>query len=79
MDSLFNILSTKEFSEPEEAAKLKAYIKDKYGMSVGVQIRDKDIVLIVKSSSAASSLRLNGQTIKHELDINKKLSFRING
>lgn len=79
MDSLFNILSSKEFSEPEESARLKDYIKKHYNVTVGVQIRDKDIVLIVKSSSAASSLRLNGPVIKSELGLSKKLSFRING
>ena len=79
MDSLFNILNAKEFSEPEEAKKLKDYIKKHYGVSVGVQVRDKDIVLIVKSSTAASSLRLNGPVIKRELGLSKKLTFRING
>ncbi len=79
MDSLFNILSAKEFSEPDDAVRLKNYIEQKYGINVGVQIREKDIVLIVKSSSAANSLRLNGPTIKRALGLSKKLSFRING
>lgn len=79
MDSLFNILSKKEFIEPEETERLKKYIKQEYGITVGVQVRDKDIVLIVKSSAAASSLRINSPAIKRELNLDKKLSFRING
>lgn len=79
MDSLFNLLSQKEFNEPDEAKRLKSYISQHYGLSVGVQVRDKDIVLIVPSSAAAGSLRLSGPVIKRELGLSKRLTFRING
>ncbi len=79
MDSLFNILSQKNFDEPPEIERLKKYILDNYSISVGVQVRDKDILLIVNSSAMAASLRMNGPRIKRDLDLNKRLSFRING
>jgi hypothetical protein len=79
MDSLFNILNNKEFSEPDEVAPIKAYVKKYYGIKVGVQVRDKDILLIVPSSAAANTIRLSGPVIKKELGLSKRLSFRING
>lgn len=79
MDSLFNILSDKEFSEPKEVALIKDYVKKHFHISVGVQIRDKDILLIVPNSSAAGTLRLSGPVIKQDLNLSKRLSFRING
>jgi hypothetical protein len=79
MDSIFNILSLKDFDEPPEIKDLKKYILDNFNVSVGVQIRDKDIVIIVPNSSAAGSLRLSGPKIKRELDLDKRLTFRING
>lgn len=79
MDSIFNILSRKDFEEPSEVRALKKYVLDNYGVKVGVQIRDKDIVLVVPSSAAANSLRLNGPKIKKALELDKRLTFRING
>jgi hypothetical protein len=79
MDSLFNILMDKDFGEPAESLQIKKYIKKNYGIKVGVQVRQKDIVLIVANSAIAGSLRLGGPLIKHDLGITKKLTFRING
>ena len=77
MDSLSDILVRKDFDEPPEMAKLKQYIRTKYRQTVGVQVRDKDIVIIVSSSALANTLRLNGPDIKRHCQIDKRLTFRI--
>jgi hypothetical protein len=78
MDSLFNILASKDFDEPPEINRIKTYIKQQYNAAVGVQLRDRDIVIIVSSSALANTLRLNGPKISRQCELNKRLTFRIN-
>lgn len=77
MDHIFDILSQKDFDEPEEINAIKKFVHDEYGQKVGVMARDKDIVIMVNSSALASSLRLRGPEIKRRCQIDKKLVFRI--
>ncbi|HEY5442832.1 MAG TPA: hypothetical protein VIJ68_04800, partial [Candidatus Saccharimonadales bacterium] len=60
MDSLFNILGRKDFDEPPEMSSIKKYVQDKFQTAVGVQIRERDIVIIVPSAALANTLRLCG-------------------
>jgi hypothetical protein len=77
MDSIFDILKDKEFSEPAEVESLKDYIFKNFGLKVSIMVRQKDFVIIVPSSTAAASLRLNSQEINKSLKLTKPLSFRI--
>ncbi len=77
MDSLFNILSKKDFDEPSEMASIKKYVQDEFNVEVGVQIRDKDIIIKVPSAAMASSLRLRGPEIKRRCQLDKRLTFQI--
>lgn len=77
MDHIFDILSGKDFDEPAEIKSIKKFVKDEYGHDVSVMARDKDIVIMVKSSSLAGSLRIRGPEIKRRCQIDKKLVFRI--
>ena len=77
MDSLFDILGKKDFDEPAEMASIKKYVQDKFQTAVGVQIRDKDIVIIVPSAALANTLRLCGPDIKRRCQLDKRLTFRI--
>jgi hypothetical protein len=77
MDSLFNILGNRDFDEPPEIAMIKRYIKSQYNTEVGVQVRERDIVIVVPSSALANTLRLNGPTIKRYCGVDKRLTFRI--
>lgn len=58
-------------------ANIKKYVRDKYKVSVGVQMRDKDIIIIAPNAAMASTLRLSGPDIKKHCRIDKRLSFRI--
>ena len=77
MDSLNTLLSRKDFDEPSEIASIKKYVKTEFKTDVGVQVRDKDIVITVPSAALASTLRLRGPEIKRRCHLDKKLSFRI--
>lgn len=77
MDSLFDILGKKSFDEPPEMASIKKYVRDNYKQTVGVQVRERDIVIIVPNAALANTLRLRGPDIKRRCQINKRLTFRI--
>jgi hypothetical protein len=77
MDSLSNILGNRNFDEPPEMASIKKYVQDEFQATVGVLIRDKDIVIMVPSAALANTLRLRGPEIKRRCQLNKKLTFRI--
>ena len=77
MDSLSNILSGKDFDEPPEMANIKKYVQDKFQAKVGVQVRERDIVVIVPNSALANTLRLCGPDLKRRCQIDKRLTFRI--
>ncbi len=77
MDSLHSILSGKDFDEPPEMASIKKYVKDEFHIGVGVQIRARDIVILVPNASLANSLRLRGPDLKRRCQIDKRITFRI--
>jgi hypothetical protein len=77
MDSLGSILHQKDFDEPPEMASIKKYVQDEFQLAVGVQVRERDIVVIVSSAALANTLRLRGPEIKRRCQIDKRLTFRI--
>lgn len=77
MDSISSILGNKEFNEPPEIEKLKAYVSKTYGYTPTVRVNQKGLVVIVNSSSLASTLRLSLPAIKRDLDINVPINIRI--
>jgi hypothetical protein len=77
MDSLGSILSNKDFDEPPEIAGIKKYVQDEFQTAVGVQVRERDIVIVVPSAALANTLRLRGPEIKRRCQLDKRLTFRI--
>jgi hypothetical protein len=77
MDSLHTILSNKDFDEPPEMSAIKKYVQDEFKTDVGVQVRDRDIVVTVPSASLANTLRLRGPEIMRRCQLDKKITFRI--
>lgn len=77
MDSLNDILLHKDFDEPPEMAGIKKYVHDEFKAVVGVQVRDKDIVISVPGAALANTLRLRVPDIKRRCGITKRLTFRI--
>lgn len=79
MDSLFTILSGKDFEEPPEIASIKKYIQDEFQIDASVQVRDKDIVVTVPNAALAGTLRMRVPEITRRCQLDKKLTFRIGG
>lgn len=77
MDSLFSILSHKNFDEPPEAASIKKFVFDEYHTEVQVTVRDHAISIQVPSAALANTLRLRAPELKRRCQIDKKLIFRI--
>lgn len=77
MDSLHSILGNKDFDEPPEMASIKKYVQDEFRVVVGVQVRERDIIISVPSSALANTLRLRGPDLKRRCQIDKRLTFRI--
>lgn len=77
MDSLLSILRRKDFDEPPEISAIKKYVRDEFKTEVGVQVREKDIIISVPSAALAGTLRLRGPEMKRRCQLDKKLTFRI--
>jgi hypothetical protein len=77
MDSVFSILSGKDFDEPPEISSIKKYVLDEFQVAVGVQVRDKDIIVLVPNAALASTLRMRGPEMKRRCQLDKRLTFRI--
>jgi len=76
-DSLFSILSGKNFDEPPEVASIKKYVKETLKADVSVMIREKDIVVIASSAALANTLRLRGPDMKRRCQLEKRVIIRI--
>lgn len=77
MDALSDILHGKDFEEPPEMAAIKKYVKDEFKLDIGVQVRDRDIVVMVPNAALANTLRLRGPELKRRCQLTKRVTFRI--
>lgn len=78
MDSLADILAKRKNNEPPEIRMIKAYAMDHFKEVVGVLVRERDIVVTVRSSALAGALRMKA----HEMTLmlgqpDKRLVFRV--
>ncbi|MBI5357556.1 hypothetical protein HZB74_01780 [Candidatus Saccharibacteria bacterium] len=76
-DSLSDILSNKDFKQPDEITKIKNFVKTKFGEEPKVSITSNSIVVIVKGAAMAGALRPEIHKLQKELSTNKKLLIRI--
>ena len=77
-ESLFDILSRKDFSEPPEIAAIKQYITEHFHAAAEVVVRERDILIIIRSASLASVLRFHARKLQAAANTKKRLVFRIN-
>ena len=77
MDSLSSILGRKDFEEPPEGTAIKKYVQKEFKITVGVQVRERDIIISVPSAALANTLRLRGPEIQRLCQTGKRLTFRI--
>jgi hypothetical protein len=78
MDNLANLLAKRKHEEPADIGTIKTYIQELFNEQVGVLIRERDIVVTVRSSALAGALRMHAHTIVSKLeDPTKRLVFRV--
>ena len=76
-DSLSDILSRKDFSEPPEKLAIKQYIAEHFQVDAEVIARDFDIVITVSSAALAGVLRFHVRKLQTAAKTNKRLVIRI--
>lgn len=77
MDSINDLLADKNFNEPPEIGAIKKYIRDKYRSDASITMRERDIVVAVKSAALASRLRFDMQDMVAKTGATKKIVLRI--
>jgi len=77
MQSLQDILGTRDFSEPAEIEQIKTFVRKTFSADVGVSVAPYSITIFTPSASLAGSLRPLLYTLKKELETDKKLFIRI--
>ncbi|HEX7368488.1 MAG TPA: hypothetical protein VF261_02430 [Candidatus Saccharimonadales bacterium] len=76
-DSLADLLSNKNFDEPPEMQAIKHFVRDSFDEDCEVLLRERDIVVSVRSSSLAGALRLKLPELRKRAKITKKIILRI--
>ncbi len=78
MDNLADILAKRKNNEPPEIRLIKAYALEHFKEAVGVLVRERDIVVTVRSSAMAGALRMRAYEIGKLLQQpEKQLIFRV--
>lgn len=77
MQSLFDILGSKDYDVPPEVIEIKTYVKRHFNSDVTITIQTNVIVITAKSASLAGSLRPHLHKLTKQLKTEKKLIIRI--
>ena len=78
MDSLADLFAKRKKDEPADIGVIKAYVQEQFNERVGVTVRERDILITVRSSALAGALRMRSRDIAGRLeDPEKRLVFRI--
>ncbi len=78
MDNLADLLAKRMNNEPPEIRVIKDYVSTHFKEVVGVLVRERDIVITVRSSALAGALRMRAYEMGKLLeDPEKRLVFRV--
>jgi hypothetical protein len=75
-DSLFDILSQKDFSEPPEIAAIKLYVREHFQEAVEVTSYDRDIIVTTPSAALTNTLRFHLKQLKQVVQTDKRIALR---
>lgn len=67
MDSLFDLLANRIPDEPPEIKLVRQYVRDQFREQALVAVHDQDIVITVRSSALAGSLRARSSALQKML------------
>lgn len=77
MDSIKDLLTRKDFEQPDEIQQIKDFVKAKFDEVPSVKITKNSIIISVSSASLAGALRMHLHNLTQEIQTNKKLFIRI--
>jgi hypothetical protein len=78
MDSIKDVLTRKDFEQPDEIRQIKDFVKSKFNEEPAVKITKNSIIISVSSAALAGALRPHLHHLDKELGGNKKLLIKIN-
>jgi hypothetical protein len=78
MDNLADLLARRQPQEPPEIRAIKDYVQRHFRETVNVMVRERDVVITVRSSALAGALRMRSLDLMGLLEQpERKLVFRI--
>lgn len=77
MDSLQDIMGSRDYSPPDEIEVIKDYVLRRYKSKCQVYLQRDKVVLRVKSSALANTLRLEQKRLVEACNIEKPLVVQI--
>jgi hypothetical protein len=76
MESLQDILGSRNFTPPDELSAVKDYIKRLYGSDCSIQLQRDTLLLRLPNSSLASTVRLEQNKLIKACNLKHKLVIR---
>lgn len=77
MDTIKELLTRRNSSEPEEIRIIKTYLQEQYRSKVNVTIQTRQIIIGVESAALAGSLRMQLHKLQEMCQTEKRLVIRI--
>ena len=77
MDSIKDLLTQKDFEQPDEIKLVKDFVKSKFDEEPKVKITKDSIIISVSNASLAGALRIHLHHLAKDLRTEKKLLLRI--
>ena len=79
MDSIQEILGQKNFTPPDEIARVKDYVQRRYKRQCSVRIERDALILSVRGSALAATIQLERNILIEACGIKQKLIIRSGG
>lgn len=77
MDSIKDLLTRKDFEQPDEIQQIKNFVKSKFDEEPAVKVTPNSIIITVSSAALAGALRVHLHHLVKDLQTDKKLLLRI--
>lgn len=77
MDNLADILSRKDFDEPNEIGIIKRYVAEHFDVSVQVRVTPNAITINARSAALVNRLRMHTLQLQRACQTDKRIVFRI--
>lgn len=77
MESLQSIIGGRNFTPPSEIEAIQEYVKRRHNARAQVSLQRDSLLVVVKSASLASTLRMEQQRLKEACNTKKRLIIRI--